>query len=138
MLDLKNIVALVVAAHGVGFTMWFLAAWVPGVEVTAGAPHRIFSGDVGITDPIGRVSGLVALIVMVGFLAVAWGIFTGATWWSGLAVATSVISLIAIVVPWWSVVPPLSAVGALVVDLGIIAFAVVPRWHDALSATMTA
>jgi lipoprotein signal peptidase len=72
--------------------------------------------------------------VMVGFLAVAWGIFTGASWWTGLAVITSVVSLVAIVIPWWSVVPPFSAIGATAVDLAIIGFALLPTWHDALVA----
>ena len=138
MFELKNIVALVVAGHGLGFTMWFLAAWVPGVKMTTITPHWLLSSQVGITDPIGRATGVLALVVMAGFLAVAWGIFTGATWWTGLGVVTSLVSLVAIVIPWWSVIPVMNATGALVVDLAIIAFAVVPAWHDALSASVAA
>ena len=47
------------------------------------------------------------------------------------------VSLLAIVLPWWSAVPPLSAVGAAVVNAGIIALALVPNWHDALAAVGT-
>ncbi len=135
MFELKNIVALLVAAHGIGFSLWFLASWVPAAKVvtTTTTPHWLLSSEVGIGDPVGRITGLLAVAVMVGFLAVAWGIFTGAVWWAGLAVTTSVVSLIAIVIPWWSVVPPFSAIGATLVDLAVIGFAVLPAWNDALA-----
>ncbi len=136
-MSMKNVVALVVGAHGVGFTMWFLASWVPGVKVTTTTGHLIASGDVAVTDPIGKATGILALAVMVGFLAVAWGIFAQTAWWEALGVATSLISLVAIVIPWWSVVPPMSATGAVVVDLAIIGFAVLPSWNDSLTASAT-
>jgi hypothetical protein len=36
-------------------------------------------------------------------------------------------------VPWWSVVPVMSAIGALAVNALLIAFALVPAWNEALA-----
>jgi len=126
----KDVVAFVVAAHGVGFFLWFQAAWLPAAQPSQA--HWLFNAGVGVGDPIGRATGLLALVVAAGFLAAAWGIFVGSAWWESVALATSAVSLVAIVIPWWTVVPPLSAIGAAAVDLALIGFVVVPSWHDAL------
>jgi hypothetical protein len=129
---MKVLAPIVVAAHGIGFTMWFLAAWVPGISVTPTPGHALVADDIAITSPIGRVAGLVSLAVVVGFLLVALGMFTGASWWPSLAVLTAVISTAVVVVPWWSVVPVMSAIGALAVNALVIAFALVPAWNETL------
>jgi hypothetical protein len=130
---MKVLAPIVVAAHGIGFTMWFLAAWVPGISVTPTPGHALLADDIAITSPIGKVAGLVSLAVVVGFLLVALGMFTGASWWPALAVVTAVISTAIVVVSWWSVVPVMSAIGALAVNALLIAFALVPAWNETLA-----
>lgn len=130
---IKVLAPIVVAAHGIGFTMWFLAAWVPGTSVTPTPGHVLLADDVAITSPIGKVAGLVSLAIVVGFLLVALGMFTGASWWPALAVVMAVISTAIVVVPWWSVVPVMSAIGALAVNALLIAFAMVPAWNETLA-----
>jgi hypothetical protein len=91
---MKN-VAVVVAAHGVGFTLWFLAAWVrglkvgPGYEGRMGSSHLVFSRDVPVTGGLGKATGLLALLLMVGFLITAWGIFVESSWRNAIAIGTS-------------------------------------------------
>jgi hypothetical protein len=134
----KNVVAIVVAAHGVGFTLWFLAAWVPnlkvgpGYEGRMGSSHLVFSKDVPVTGALGKATGVLCLLIVTAFLITAWGIFVEASWWGSIAVVTSVVSLIAVVVPWWTTVMPFNAIGATVVDLLLIGAAVIPSWHDRL------
>jgi hypothetical protein len=129
---MRTLAPIVVAAHGAGFTMWFLAAWVPGVSVTSTPGHALFADDLAITSPIGKVAGLVSLAIVVGFLLVALGMYTDASWWPALAVAAAVLSTAIVVVPWWSAVPLISATGALVVNALVIAFAIVPAWNQVL------
>jgi hypothetical protein len=132
----RTIAALVVAAHGIGFTLWFLAAWVPavkpgrGYEGRMGGSHLVFSNDVPVTGGLGKATGLLSLLLVAGFLVTAWGIFTETSWWEPVGVITSIVSLIAVVIPWWTTVMPFNAVGATVVDLLLIGFATIPSWSD--------
>ena len=52
---------------------------------------------------------------------------------SGTFGIEAVISTAIVVVPWWSVVPVMSAIGALAVNALLIAFALVPAWNETLA-----
>jgi hypothetical protein len=124
--------SIVVAAHGLGFTMWFLASWIPGAKLGAGS-HLLFAPGVGVGGRLGRATGLLSLAVVAGFLATAWGIYVDASWWTPLAVLTSAVSIAGVVIPWWTTVPPMSAVGAFVVDVAVLVAALVPSIGDRLT-----
>jgi hypothetical protein len=96
MLSLKNLGALIIAAHGIGFSLWILPSWL-GFKVGPGR-EWIFSG-VSITSPIGKLFGLLALILIVGFLATAWGIFTSAAWWAPVGLVAAAVAM-AVVILW--------------------------------------
>lgn len=137
----RTIAALVVAAHGIGFTLWFLAAWVPAVKPGRGyegrmsGSHLVFSRDLPVTGELGKATGLLSLLLMAGFLVTAWGIFTETAWWEPVAIITSLVSLVAVVIPWWTTVMPFNAIGATVVDLLLIGCATIPALHDRLIPT---
>lgn len=80
MFSTKNLIAILVAAHGIGFLLWFMPSWIPGFKATGSDPHSILSDTVTITHPVGKVFGLVSLALVAGFLVSAWGIFSQATW----------------------------------------------------------
>jgi hypothetical protein len=116
MVTLKNLSAAVVAAHGIGFSLWFLASWL-GMKTGSGS-QWLFS-DLTITSPAGKLFGIVALILIVGFLATAVGIFTSASWWPAVGLVSATAAML-VVVPWWNVVPLTSALGASVVNAALI------------------
>jgi hypothetical protein len=116
----KNLATVVVAAHGIGFSLWFLAAWL-GMKIGPGS-QWLFS-DVSIVSPVGRIFGLLALALMIAFLVTAFGIFTGTGWWPALGLTTAAIASI-VVILWWNIVTPASAVGALAVNALVMVAAV--------------
>jgi len=116
---IRPALALIMFAHGVGYMLWFLPAWVPSAGLVVGR-HWMFSSAVLITDPIGKVFGLVALAVLAGFVGAAWGLFARLPWWEPLAATSAAVGLLVLLV-WWSVPASGSAIGALVVNLAILA-----------------
>lgn len=73
---------------------------------------------------MGKAFGLIALLLVAGFLATAWGIFTGATWWPRIGLVSAVAAM-ALVIPWWNIVSPTSAFGATVVNAVVIVAAII-------------
>src|SRR3990172_5573318 len=88
MLRARNVVALVVFAHGIGYLLWFLPAWVPQLKLGEGK-HMLLA-DLTMSDPVGKVFGLLVLVVLVGFVVSAWGIAIEASWWAPLAIASAI------------------------------------------------
>ena len=117
MISLRNVAAVIVAAHGVGFSLWFVTSWF-GTKIGS-ASQWLFS-DLSITSPVGKLFGLLALILIVGFLATAWGIFSSASWWPEVGLVSAVVAM-AVVIPWWNVVTPTNALGAFAVNAALIA-----------------
>jgi hypothetical protein len=68
---------------------------------------------------VGRVFGILWLVTLVGTTASGIGLLANQEWWQPLAVASSVLSLIAIV-PWLNTMPTVSAIGAVAVDLAVL------------------
>lgn len=130
---MKTVAALLVMGHGLGFSMWFLASWVPKAWKYGAGSHLVFAPTVSMGSGLGRATGLLSLVVAIGFLAVAWGIYTAASWWTPLALVTAVVSLVAIVVPWARTIPPINLLGAFTVDVLLIAAALVPSFGDRLT-----
>lgn len=130
---MKMIAAIVVAAHGVGFSMWFLASWIPSIQIGSGT-HWLLSSDVEIGSGIGKTFGILSLAAGVAFLATAWGIMGETSWWRPLGGMTALASF-AIVIPWWNIVQPFNAIGATLVNLLLIAAWFVPSFGDRIVGT---
>lgn len=125
----KLVFAIVLIMHGIGHIMGVMAAWTT-VPSPLQSGHWLLSSGVTMTTPIGRMFGLLWLLAMVGFVVVGIGVLANQTWWPALALASSVISLVA-VVPWFNLMPLGSAVGAVLVDVLVIIMLVTP-WGDQL------
>ena len=81
---IKYIVVLALLGHGAGHAMGFVdRPWV-------------FGGDVTIQTAVGRAFGLIWLVALVGFIGTGLGLLLQQEWWSGLAVASAVVSIVAI------------------------------------------
>jgi hypothetical protein len=130
---LKWIAGLVLIAHGIGHAMGFMASWttIPSGLTTG---HWLFSGDVTMNSALGRAFGLLWLVGLVAFVGAGFGLLMGATWWQPLAIAASVISLVAIV-PWLGVMPVGSAIGAVAVDV-ITLVALLTPWGESLTRAL--
>ena len=127
---IKYVVVLVLLAHGVGHVMGFLAAW---TKLPMGFVDRpwVFGGDVKIQTAIGRVFGLVWLVALVGFVGAGIGLLFQREWWSTLAIASSVVSIL-VIVPWWNTVTPSARLWPLLVDVLVLA-ALLGPWRDQIA-----
>ena len=107
----RYIFAIPFFIHGLAHISGFLSSWTSSDAGFKKSPW-IFSSGVFLDGPLGRVFGLLWLIATIGFVGTAIGIVIQQDWWSPLAIAVSVISLI-VIVPWWNTVPPGAKVGAI-------------------------
>jgi hypothetical protein len=110
----------------VGFSIWFMAAWTP--SLLRADPGLVFSiPGTSATGPVGKGIGLVALAVLVGFLAAGWGVWQGTAWWPVVLLGSSLISL-PIAVALWNPVGFVS-VSAVLASAGLIAATLMP-WGE--------
>jgi hypothetical protein len=125
----KILVAVVLFAHGIGHVLGPLQVF----KVTAANPT--WNGDswllTGVTgQTVSNVIGLVLWVgAMVGFVAAS-AVVMGwlpASWWVPLAVVSSVVSLVAIVL-FPTAFPMTSTVGAVVVDVAVLVAVLGLKW----------
>lgn len=125
----KIVIAVVLLAHGIGHVLGPLqVAKVAQVNPTWTGDSWLLTGVAGQT--VSNVIGLVLWVAaMVGFVAAA-AVVMGwlpASWWVPLAVGSSVVSLLAIAL-FPNAFPLTSTVGAVVVDVVVLAAVVVLKW----------
>jgi hypothetical protein len=70
--------AVFVALHGLGYSLWFLSSWFAS-SVGRGERTLLVGGT--STGGLGRFVGLLALLVVAGFLVSAWAIWAQVSWW---------------------------------------------------------
>jgi hypothetical protein len=93
MFSFKNVVAIAVFLFGSTF-LWMMPLFI-GPKAS------------GALWNVGQVLGFLAIV---GFTAVAWGIFTGASWWEPVAIASGLVG-IAATVPYAIAAPSSVAAG---------------------------
>jgi hypothetical protein len=123
---LKLITAAVLVGQGLGHAMAPQSAFVPPGAFPRAA-HMPATG-MTITSPGGRALSLVWLAPLVGFLVGTYGLWTGEPWWRPVLAVAAVASIVA-VLPWWRVMPMISYLGALAVDLLVLVGILTP-WGD--------
>jgi hypothetical protein len=129
MTDLFRILVVVfLALHGVGHVIWFLAAWTR-VRSGFGEGRWILPGDVTIRSPLGKLWGIVALLVMLLFVAAALALLSGSLTWRSLA-NTGVILSLGVVAPWARQAPGWSAINAIIADLVLMILIALPLSVD--------
>jgi hypothetical protein len=138
--------ALFVAAHGIGYVIWFMNAWTPaalgrrpedptappgtappGTAPPGTAPPGTGRPGIAATGRLGKALGLLSLAVVVGFLAAAWGIWEQAAWWPAVLLASAVASF-PVALSVWSPVGIVS-VPATLASVALIAATLMP-WGD--------
>jgi len=121
-------IAGIVGAHGIGHVMGWLPAL--GVARIEGASIRSWLLTDLVGDSLSRaVCGVVWLAPTVGFIVAAGGLFGDQTWWRPVAMASAVVSFLAIAL-FWEALPVFSRIGAVAVNLAVVA-AVATQWSPA-------
>ena len=108
---LRFILIAPLVGHGLAHFSGVLASWTTS-EVGYSNNPWIFSADVNLNAGVGRVFGLIWLMAMLGLVCAGLGILFRQDWWIPVAMASTSLSLLAIV-PWWNSVPPGAKLGAL-------------------------
>ena len=99
LLDFFRVLLIVMlCAHGISHVIWFLASWTSLDVGVKGGPW-VLPGDVTIRSPIGRVLGVLALVVVVVFNLAALALVLGSPGWTTIANVGVFLSYGA-VVPW--------------------------------------
>ena len=123
---IKLITVIVLALHGLGHVMAPQAAFVPPGAFPPGAQAALTGITIGSTA--GRALSLLWLIPLVGFLVGSYGLWIDASWWRPVLGVSAVVSIV-VVLPWWSVMPTFSYLGALAVD-ALVLVALLTPWGN--------
>ena len=132
MLDLFRLLLVAfLILHGIAHIIWFLAAW---THVSAGVKDGpwILPGDVTIRSPIGKLLGLLALLVVFIFVFAALLLLLREPAWAGWAEMGVFLSFGA-VVPWLRQSPGSTAVTAIIANLALM-FLFALEWSVDLTA----
>ena len=81
---------------------------------------------------VGKLFGLLALVVVALLVAAGIGALTGQPWWTTAAVLGAVLSLV-LILPWWNTFAPASRLWAVLFDVVILA-ALLPGWKEQVIA----
>ncbi len=116
MLDaFRLLLSALLCMHGLLHLIWFLAAWTP-VRTGVRDGTWVLPGAVTIRSPIGKVLGLLALLVVAIFVFAAAGLLLKQIWWAGWAEMGVFLSFGA-VVPWLRQSPGSTALTAIIADI---------------------
>ncbi len=126
---LKVVIALVLAAHGIGHSMGIIQLFkVATVNPAWHGDSWILSGMAGpgVTQAVGTVLWTVALVGFVGVGAVVMG-WLPAEWWQPLAIGSSLVSLVGVLF-FPIAFPTFSTIGAVAVDVAVMAAVLWMHW----------
>ena len=122
--------AVFVAAHGLGHIVWFMTTWAQwslGGSGRADLAKHERGFIVPALSPWGKFVGLLALCVLLGFLATAWGIWTQTGWWAATLLGSAAASMAVLVLIWNPVLTV--SIRALLANVGLAAATLMP-WGD--------
>ena len=119
---IKIALAVVVLAHGIGHIL-FLVPLLGIAEWGQSARSWLLGAD----TPAKLIGGLLWLVALIGFCAAAFGLFSQQEWWRPVAIISSAVSLVGLLL-FWANPASSSAVSAAVVDLLVPIALLVIRW----------
>ncbi len=129
---LKLAIALVLVAHGIGHSMGILGAFkVAVVNPAWQGDSWILSGVAGqgVSQTVGTAVWALAIVGFVALGAVVMG-WLPAAWWQPLAVGSSVVSLLGVLL-FPIAFPVFSTIGAVAVDAAVLAAVLWYGWVPA-------
>ena len=128
----RILVVIVLAVHGIGHSIWFLAAW---TRFSAGVKDGPWMppGNVTIRSPLGKVWGILALIVLSYLVAAAITLVSLEAAWRQLAYVGVLLSFVT-VVPWLRQSPRSTGTNALIANLALMFVMALPLSEDLIGA----
>ena len=127
--------AIFVAIHGLGHIVWFFSTWMPVALGQQGRTMLEERSEHLLVDPKsanGKIVGAVSLLVIAGFAASAWGIWSEASWWPPVLIGSVIASLLVIFGMWNPIQAPGPipiSVRALLADVALGAATLMP-WGE--------
>lgn len=125
---LRIVLALVVGAHGIGHILFLVPLW--GGTDWGQSTQSWLLGEGSAARWVGTLIWVAALL---GFGAVAAGIVDNSEWWRTVAVVSSLVSIVGLILFWSSPVSS-PAVSALVFNLVVMGSLLVLHWPPAATA----
>lgn len=126
----QYVIGLALFMHGIGHALFLANAW--GYWKADAARAGLVAGVLRLSPTTEGIIGLLWLVPLVGFAAVAGGWLMQAAWWRQAALVSAAVSAI-MVLAWWGSLNPSSAFFALAFDLAVIAFVV---WQQRATVAM--
>jgi len=127
---LEYLAALVLLGHGVGHLVGVLPAWASiGMGGVKDRPWILPGGHL-MDSAVGKLWGVVWLAAMILFMISSAGVLLDKWWWRQWAVVGSVVSIVAIV-PWWNSVVA-GAKAGVALDVAIILVLLLP-WGEKIT-----
>jgi hypothetical protein len=129
---MRALAAVFIAAHGIGYVIWFMSTWMPSVMGTQDA-HLLAAPQHPATGVTGRLLGVLALVVSAGFLVSAWGVWSVTAWWPVTLVGSALVSLPVSLLIWSPV--GIVSVPATIASLALVAATLLPWGERVLPPT---
>ena len=114
----QTLVSLALLAHGLGHALF--AGNVLGFWRTEATAPTLLGDAIASSAPLTAVAATLFLTSLAGFVAVAWGYWTGAQWWPTALLGAAAVSAV-LVLAAWGALNTSSAVFALLFDAAALA-----------------
>jgi hypothetical protein len=118
---LRLLIVVLLVLHALSHVLWFLASWTR-FDIGFGDDRWVLLGDVTLKSWVGRIIGIIAIVVMVMLFIGAFALLTQEPWWRGAARWGVLLSFI-VVVPWWPRVPHHIGLQAIIANI-VLMFAI--------------
>jgi len=105
--------------HGMGHSMGLLESW-QLAKLRQGADYRGVLGRIGANDVTVKAVGALFVIALMAYLAAAYGMWQGLTFWRPMTVGASLLSL-ALFGLWWNTIPTFNEISAVGFDFVAVA-----------------
>lgn len=126
---LRLVLALVVGAHGLGHILFLVPLL--GVADWGQSNHSWLLGDGWLAKGLGSV---IWLVVIVGFTAVAIGLFQSTNWWRAVALGAASVSSLGLFI-FWTAPANSPVISALVFNLLVLGSLLIWHWPSVTQAT---
>ena len=126
---LQYLAALMLLGHGLGHLVGVLPAW---TSINPGGEDKpwILPGGHMMNSTVGKIWGVFWIAAMVLFVISSAGVFMDRHWWRQWAIIGSVVSIVAIV-PWWNTVV-VGAKAGVALDVAILLVLLLP-WGEKIA-----
>jgi len=122
--------AIFIAMHGLGHIIWLFTTWIQPALGKEGRAELEAHRRHFLVEPkslMGKGIGVLSVVVLIGFLATAWGTWTETQWWPALLIGSATLSML-VVLSIWNPIMRLS-IRALLANIALVAATLMP-WGE--------